>query len=104
MNKQVVIIYFGDDWKKKVPLEKSIPTRESFEDWYERGREKGVDFYRASIKWFDHSKFFFRKAWTYENKKWIKVRRPIRPDLIFDKVAGKHDYELLDLKLKIQEK
>jgi glutathione synthase/RimK-type ligase-like ATP-grasp enzyme len=103
-NKIAVIIYKGDDWNKKVPLEKSIPTRESFEDWYERGREKGVDFYRASIDWFNISKFCFQKSWTFQNGKWIKVNKPIKPDLIFDKVAGKHDYELLDLKLNIQKK
>lgn len=103
-NKKVVVIYYGDDWKNEIPLKKSPATRAAFEDWYERGRKKGVDFYRASINWFDLSKLCFQKAWTYENKKWIKVRKPIRPDLIFDKVAGKYDYELLDLKLRIQEK
>lgn len=103
-NKKIVIIYYGDDWNKKIPLENSVPTRESFEDWYDRGRKKGIDFYRASIKWYDLSRSVFKKAWTYENKKWIKVRKPIKPDLIFDKVAGKHDYELLDLKLRIQKR
>ncbi|OGI25590.1 MAG: hypothetical protein A3J76_05950 [Candidatus Moranbacteria bacterium RBG_13_45_13] len=102
-SKKVFIIYYGDDWGEKLPLKKSPATRLAFEDWYERGRKKGIYFYRASIDWFDVSRFVFKKAWTYENKKWIKVLRPIRPDLIFDKIAGKHDYALFNLKQKINE-
>ena len=97
-SKKVFIIYYGDDWGEKLPLKKSPATRLAFEDWYERGRRKGIYFYRASIDWFDISRFVFKKAWTYENKKWIKIAKPNRPNLIFDKIAGKHDYALFDLK------
>lgn len=104
LNKKVVVIYYSNDWKEKIPLKKSPATRIAFEDWYERGRRRGVEIYRASIDWFDLSRSVFKKTWTYENKKWIKVREPIKPDLIFDKIAGKHDYELFELKQKINEK
>ncbi|MDP1845667.1 MAG: ATP-grasp domain-containing protein [Candidatus Moranbacteria bacterium] len=104
MKKIAVVIYKGDDWNKKIPLENSIPTRESFEDLYERGRKRGVEFHRASLGWFDMSKFHFKKTWTFRDGKWIKVKKPIKPDLIFDKVIGKYDYSLLDLKLEIQQR
>ena len=103
-NKKVVVIYHGDDWKNEVPLKKSPATRIAFEDWYERGRKRDVEIYRASIGWFDLLKFHFRKAWTYRDKKWIKVAKPVKPDLIFDKIAGKYDFELFKLKQKINQR
>ncbi len=107
MNKNkkiVVVIYYGDDWKKKVPLQKSPMTRAAFEDWYERSRKKDVEIYRASIEWFDLSRFVFKKVWTFRNGKWIKITEHVKPDLIFDKIAGKYDYALFALKQKISEK
>jgi len=34
----------------------------------------------------------------------MKIKKPVRPDLIFDKIVGKYDYSLLDTKLDIQKK
>lgn len=102
-NKKIVVIYYSDDWKKKIPIN-SAPTRESFEDWYERGQEKGIEMYRASIKWYDEENNFFKKVWTYRDKKWIKLQEKIKPDLIFDKIMSKRDYELFDLKMRISQK
>ncbi|HPN96197.1 MAG TPA: ATP-grasp domain-containing protein [Candidatus Moranbacteria bacterium] len=102
--KTIVVIYYGDDWTNKIPLQKALPTKTSFEDWHERGLKSNCHLFRASIKWYDDKKNVFEKAWAYRNKKWIKVSGPIKPDMIFDKIAGKRNYELLDKKLKICEK
>lgn len=96
--KRIVTVYYGDDWHKKIPKVSSESTRKSFQDWHERGMKRGVEFYRASIKWYDVKTNEFKKAWAYRNKKWIKVEKAIVPDMIFDKIAGKYDYELNDLK------
>jgi glutathione synthase/RimK-type ligase-like ATP-grasp enzyme len=103
-SKKIVVVYKGDDWKKKIPLEKHPPTRESFEDWHERGLRNGVEMFRASIEWYDPKKNIFTKSWAYRDKKWLKIESPIKPDLIFDKIAGKHDYSLFDRKIEISRK
>ncbi len=98
--KKIVTVYYKDDWHKKIPMVSSDSTRRSFQDWHQRGVKCGVEFYRASIKWYDVKTNKFEKAWAYRNKKWIKVKEAIVPDMIFDKIAGGRDYELNDLKEK----
>lgn len=102
--KNIVTVYYGDDWKKKVPLESAPPTRESFEDWHERGLKHGIAMYRGSIRWYDEKKGTFKKAWAYRDKKWIKIKKPIKPDMIFDKIMGKRNYQLFDFKLRVSNK
>ena len=103
-NKKIVVIYFEDDWKKKVPLNDATATRESFENWHERGLDCGIEFFRASIGWYNEKKNVFEKSWAYRDKKWQKIEKPIKPDLIFDKIAGKKDYELFDWKMTVGKK
>jgi glutathione synthase/RimK-type ligase-like ATP-grasp enzyme len=98
--KKMVVIYNENDWDKKIPFE-SNPTRESFEDWHERGLENGIEMYRANIDWYDKKNCVFKKSWAYRDKKWLKIKTPVRADLIFDKLAGKYDYALFDLKMSI---
>ncbi|MFZ5982555.1 MAG: ATP-grasp domain-containing protein, partial [Patescibacteria group bacterium] len=100
MSKKIVVVYKGDDWKKKIPFT-SIPTRESFQDWHERGLKNGIEMFRASIDWFDSKKNVFLKSWAYRNGQWEKINQPIKADLIFDKIAGKFDYSLFGLKMDI---
>ncbi len=104
MKKNIVIIYFGDDWNKKIPLQKSIPTREAFEDWHDRGQKNSIEMYRASIDWYDYKKNVFIKAWAYRQEKWVKIEKPIKPHMIYDKTAGKYDYTLFDLKMRLTKK
>lgn len=99
-----MVIYYKDDWKKKIPLPKAVSTRKSFEDWHEKFLQKDIEMYRASIKWYDLNKNIFTKAWAFRSNKWIKINKSIKPDFIFDKISGDRDYELFDLKLKISKK
>lgn len=101
--KKIVVIYRDTDWKRKIPFD-SVPTRESFQDWHERGLKKNIEFYRASIQWFDEKKCHFKRAWAYRNKRWIKMNSVIKPDLIFDKLAGKNDYSMFDYKIRLSQK
>jgi len=103
MAKNFVIIYKSNDWNRKIPISK-ISTRKAFQDWHERGEKSNVEFFRASIDWFDENKGVFTRAWVYRNKKWLKIRKPIKPDLIYDKVSGKYDYSLFDQKMKLNAK
>lgn len=102
--KKVVVIYNDDDWNKKIPLEDSPNTRESFEDWHKRGLKNNIEMYRASVDWYDNKKGVFQKAWAYRNKKWKKIASPIKPDLIFDKIAGRHNYSMFDFKMSVSKK
>ena len=101
--KNIVVVYFGDDWQKEVPISNDL-TREAFKGWCKMGEECGVAVFRASIFWYDVKKNVFQKAWTYREDQWLKVEHPVKPDLIYDKVGSKHDYELFDLKRKIGER
>lgn len=96
--KNVVIIYWGDDWKKKVPISNEV-TRHAFEDWHVMGDKKKVAMFRASIKWYDFEKNVFKKAWSFRSGKWVKINQAIKPNLIYDKVAGKFDFVAFDRKL-----
>lgn len=98
--KNIVVIYKGDDWNKKIPM-KSGDTRKSFENWHERGLKYNIAMYRASLKWYNIEKNCFTKVWAYRNKEWIKIKKAIKPDLIFDKVMSKRDYELFEWKIKV---
>lgn len=100
--KKIVVIYHGDDWHKEIPFS-SVPTRKSFEDWHVRGLKQGIEFYRASIQWYDEQRKVFKRAWIYRNNQWIKIEKEIKPDLIFDKNSGKYNYPLFDLKIKISQ-
>lgn len=103
-NKKVVVVYYGDDWKKKIPFEKSPYVGQGFEFWHKEGQKLNLEFYRASIKWYNEKENVFEKSWAYRDKKWQKIKKPIKPDLIFDKIAGKKDYELFDWKMKVSKK
>jgi len=102
--KKLVVIYNKNDWNEKIPLKNSPKTRESFEDWHERGLKSNIEVYRACIDWYDEKANLFKKAWAYRGKKWRKVNAPIKPDLIFDKIAGKYDYSMFDFKMDVSKK
>lgn len=100
MKKNIVIIYSGDDWHKKTPFsKKSLDTKLSFEDWYERAVKYNIKFYRASIDWFDKDKNIFTKAWTFEKDEWKKISKNIKPHAIYDKTRGKNDYLSFEMKM-----
>jgi glutathione synthase/RimK-type ligase-like ATP-grasp enzyme len=105
MKRKIVIMYSGDDWHKNIPFSKqSFETRLSFEDWYERGVQYNIQFYRASITWFDQKTGTFTKSWTFESGKWIKISKSIKPVAIYDKTIGKNDYITFEEKMKIFQK
>ena len=103
MAKNVVVIYWGDDWNLKVPISNEI-TRHAFEQWHVLGLEKNIEMFRASIDWYDFEKNVFRKAWAFRNGKWIKIKSDIKPHLVYDKVAGRHDFIAFDKKLRMSSK
>lgn len=104
MKKIVTIIYTGDDWHLKILFPDSPYTRKAFEGWHEKGLKENVEFYRSSVEWYNEKKNVFIKGWAYRDKKWLKIKKPIKPDLVFDKVAGRYDYELFDWKIKLAKK
>ncbi len=98
--KNVIVIYWGDDWKKKNPISNEI-TRHSFEEWHVMGQKRGIEMFRASLKWYDSKKNVFKKAWAFRNGKWIKVIKDVKPHLVYDKVAGKYDTLAFDKKMQL---
>lgn len=102
--KILVVIYNSNDWESIEPLEKSPETRKSFEEFYEFSRSLNIEVYRSSIQWFEKNTFCFTKGWKFLEKQWIRVDSPIYPDAVFDKVSGKYDYSLFELKQEINQK
>jgi glutathione synthase/RimK-type ligase-like ATP-grasp enzyme len=102
--KNIVVIYWSDDWKKELPMSGAPETRKSFEDWHVRGLKEDIRIFRASISWYDEKRNCFRKAWAYRDGSWKKINQPIKPDLIFDKIKGVRNYSLYDLKMSITRK
>lgn len=98
--KTIVVIYSGDDWKEKQPS-MSDDSRHAFEYWHTHGLGHGVAVYRACIKWYNEEKHHFTKTWCFRDGAWKKVKGPIVPDMVYDKVASKHDYALHELKLRM---
>ncbi|EKE11995.1 MAG: hypothetical protein ACD_14C00049G0005 [uncultured bacterium] len=103
MNKNIVIMYAGDDWEKEIPITNE-GTRLAIQDWMRRAERANIGLYRASVKWYDLEKNIFTKGWTFSDGTWRKVQSEISADLIYDKVLSKYDYSLLDFKLKIAQK
>jgi glutathione synthase/RimK-type ligase-like ATP-grasp enzyme len=101
--KNVVTIYYGDDWDVEIPI-KSDFTRKAFEQWHETGLAKSIAFYRACIHWYDLEKNVFTKAWAFRDGKWCKITEPIVPDMVYDKLGGKRDFEFFDLKMSMAQK
>ena len=98
--KKIVVIYKGNDWYRDVPF-KNLATRAAFEDWHTRSQKHGFEMYRSSIDWYDTEKNVFSKAWAYRDGTWLKISKPIKPSLIFDKLRSSHNYNLFDLKMAI---
>jgi glutathione synthase/RimK-type ligase-like ATP-grasp enzyme len=102
--KNFVVIYNENDWDVVSPLKDSPATRKSFEDWHEYGLKNDISMFRANIHWFDQKKGVFQKTWAFRNKKWIKSKKAVKPDFIFDKTTGRLDYEMFNLKMSISKK
>ncbi|MFC1651607.1 RimK family alpha-L-glutamate ligase [Patescibacteria group bacterium] len=93
---KVLVLYETDDWNKTIPIS-DLGNRSAFECLYSLARKNNVDFYRASIKWF--KKGVFKKGWTFDGKKWIKVKN-IKPNLIDDKCTISFENSILKKKIK----
>lgn len=103
--KNIVILYnLETEWAENTPLKNSPETRASFEDFYTFARTLGFNFFRADIAWFNKERGCFEKAWTFDHGRWQHIEAPVVPDAIFDKIAGKYDYELSPLKMEMQKK
>src|SRR3989338_3385055 len=94
--KNIVVIYWSDDWKNDLPMPGAPETRKSFEDWHVRGLKENVRIFRASISWYDEKRNCFGKALVYREGFWKKINQPVKPDLIFDKIKGARNYSLYD--------
>lgn len=87
--KNLVVLYFKNDWRKKIPFLKKA-DRKAFESWYKLAPKKGIKMFRAYLKWYDRKRKIFIKAWHFDNRKWAK-KINIKPDFIYDRLPSKKD-------------
>ena len=97
-DKNVVVIYAGDDWYREVPISYE-QTRKAFERWHTMALEKNIQMYRASVEWYDLKKNVFTKAWAFRDGVWQKIEKEISPTLIYDKTPGSKEHELFEVKM-----
>lgn len=101
--KVLYILYNEDDWGFSLPLQSSLETRLSFEEFYTFAEAQGWRVYRSNIDWCDNQTGLFSKAWTFHDQEWVKIENPPKPTAFFDKVAGKYDYSLFEKKMALAE-
>lgn len=102
--KNVVTIYFDDDWANDLPIKKDPAQRKAFEDWHRRGLKCGVAMFRASIQWFDQAAGVFTKAWAFRDGRWQKINTPVKPDMVFDSLESGKDYEYFAFKKQLAQR
>lgn len=92
--KSVLILFSGgESWEQKQPFE-SEKYVWYYENLYDLAQEKGFQFYRASIDWYDWDKKLFAHAWTRENGEWVRAH-DIAPDVINDKTMVRDTIALM---------
>lgn len=98
--KNFVVIYGGNDWNVEVPISYEL-TRKAFEKWQVMAIKRGIEMFRASIRWYDVEKNVFLKSWAFREGKWNKVETPITPDFVYDKTPGGKEHVYYDIKIAI---
>lgn len=91
--KKIVFYHGGDVMKKDVPV--SSKTQDSYEHFFQRGKERGFEMSWSSYKYFKDDRFTHRVI--FDGKKWKKIRnKPVTPDFIYDK--SKFRFETIETK------
>ncbi len=92
-------MYPGDDWSQKLPFPAKKPDqREAYEMMFTMAEEEfGLAPMRFSQQWYRDGAF--TKAWAWKKRRWVKLRKKVRPDLIMDKSTL--SYESLTHKMEI---
>jgi len=99
----MVVLYNENDWDATIPLNDAPETRFSFEDFYTFAERYNIFVCRASIDWYNRNTKTFSKAWSFSHNKWVRIEESFSPDAVFDKVSGKYDYALFNLKQEMSE-
>jgi glutathione synthase/RimK-type ligase-like ATP-grasp enzyme len=98
--KTVLILFSGDEsWEQEQPFE-SEKYVWYYENLYDFSAERGVQFYRASIDWYDWEKKEFTHAWTRKNGAWVRAAH-IQPDIINDKTMVRDTIRLMPQLLEL---
>jgi len=80
--KTILTLYGSDDWHVDEPFENAGVVR-MYEIWESIGKRKGFQIARASMEWFVNGAF--TKYWHLSNGKWRKVKRRLKPTVIYDR-------------------
>lgn len=94
---KTVLFLFGKELGDK-KLFTDHKYQKSYEMLYEMAEKKDLRFCRAAYQWYDRQKNIFPYAWTYENRRWKKLKN-VKPDLIYDKTKLTASCQLLKEKL-----
>lgn len=78
----ILSTYTGDDWSH-ARAQTGHYTEVEYRAWRDVARPLKVDLLRASVQWFKNGRF--SKYWRQTADGWEKVRRPIKPTLVYDR-------------------
>jgi glutathione synthase/RimK-type ligase-like ATP-grasp enzyme len=105
MKKSIFILYQGDDWATTVPGHTDAQEF-GYTAWGTLCEKQGIDLLRGSLAWFKNGAF--TKMWRFENGKWKKVAKKVKPNVIYDKCSlydrktGKLVTEVLEKKQEVE--
>ncbi|PIW36697.1 MAG: hypothetical protein COW24_03995 [Candidatus Kerfeldbacteria bacterium CG15_BIG_FIL_POST_REV_8_21_14_020_45_12] len=96
------VMYPGSDWNQPLPFsDKKSDQREAYESFFTLARDEyGMEPVRFSQQWYKDGSF--TRAWGWKGGRWIKLRKPILPDVIMDKSTL--SYATLTKKMEINER
>ncbi len=97
--KKILILYYSknENIENKKPFD-TQKTRLSIERLFAEGEKGRIKFYRTPLYLYDEKKKYFKKAWSFENRKWTIVDN-ITPDVVYDKCE--YSPALMQIKNKI---
>ncbi|MCX6766912.1 MAG: hypothetical protein NT170_04020 [Candidatus Moranbacteria bacterium] len=93
MTKKALILSNKKNWRDARPF-KSEKFYACYEYFFDLAREKNILALSASYAWYDEKRNIFKWAWTFDGKKWDKIKN-VRPDIIYDKTSFNDEAELV---------
>lgn len=94
--KKLAIISHQGYWRQNKPF-KTEKVRNFYENFSDQAIKKNLKIYKTSIDYYDKKNNNFKKAWFYKNKKWHKITKPLKADIVMDRTNGMNDWEMYKL-------
>jgi glutathione synthase/RimK-type ligase-like ATP-grasp enzyme len=93
MTKKALILSNKKNWRDARPF-KSEKFYACYEYFFDLAKSRDLTMFSASYAWYDEKKKIFKWAWTFDGKKWKKIKN-VHPDIIYDKTSFGDEIQLV---------